>query len=163
MRMSHRNAFEQHSPARCQRHRAFPMRCWYLADNRNDVRPIRTPDLINLRAALQENEGRPKGGHRCQSVLSLLKWRVPREAAYMAETAYFWETSLAASTSHLRKLTFLYCFERASKVGAMAWQGPHLEHSLSRGSKGWQTESGSPRRVEVDDLRRVPVRQTLDG
>ena len=39
---------------------------------------------------------------------------------YIAETEYFWETSLAASTSHFRKLTFLCCRESASKVGAMA-------------------------------------------
>jgi len=44
----------------------------------------------------------------------------------MADTEYFTATSLTASTSHLRKLTVGYCLERASYVGAMAWQGPHL-------------------------------------
>lgn len=38
----------------------------------------------------------------------------------IADTLYFPETSEAASTSHFRKLTFGYCEDSCSNVGAMA-------------------------------------------
>ena len=44
----------------------------------------------------------------------------------MADTLYNAATSLASSTSHFKKLTFVCLADRDSKWGAMAWQGPHL-------------------------------------
>lgn len=63
---------------------------------------------------------------------------------HMAATLYFPAISWAASTSHLRKLTVLYCFESASKVGAMAWQGPHLVETTTLLNRGESTVLGDP-------------------
>ena len=49
----------------------------------------------------------------------------------MAAMLYCVATSLASSTSHLRKFTCGYWSERFLKVGAIAWQGPHLASRVS--------------------------------
>lgn len=51
------------------------------------------------------------------------RWRSDTD---MAETEYMAATSRAASTSHFKKLTPVYFFDNASKIGAIVWQGPHL-------------------------------------
>lgn len=48
------------------------------------------------------------------------------DTTHMAATLYAPETSLAWSTSHLRKFTFVYCRASASYAGAIARHGPHL-------------------------------------
>lgn len=59
-------------------------------------------------------------------------------------------TSRAASTSHFRKLTLVYFFDNASKVGAIMWHGPHLKQLNDMTL--YETDANSPCRMEVDDL-----------
>ncbi len=58
----------------------------------------------------------------------MLRTCTSHDGAYthIALTRYLPATSFAWSTSHLMKLTFGYCLDKASKVGAIIWQGPHL-------------------------------------
>jgi hypothetical protein len=67
-------------------------------------------------------------------VLSINLHPIGDASTHIAVTRYNDATSLAASTSHLKKFIFGYCLDSASKVGAMAWHGPHLR----RGQWGFQ-------------------------
>jgi len=71
----------------------------------------------------------------------------------IAETLYNADTSLASSTSHFKKLTFVCFVDRDSKWGAMAWQGLHLMDMDVSQSLGLWRRVYVPGSVEVDDLR----------
>ena len=88
------------------------------------ARFVSSPYLVHFRATLEKNERWPK-----EAFVSTCSEAWIR--TYMAETEYLLATSLAASTSHLRKLTVGYCFASNSNVGAIAWHGPHLRAGLS--------------------------------
>lgn len=58
----------------------------------------------------------------------------------MALMEYAVETAGAASTSHFRKLMLGYCPDSFSKIGAIAWHGPHLCNKLSNYGGGFELE-----------------------